>query len=600
MTDSKFNLIKYENQLVNANSSEGSSRFRKIAPQRDVSGDNFPNGSISFKWSNNATTYLDLEGSKLEEQVVITKSNGTTPLTVADGIALSNANNQFSKTQLFLNGHEIDSSEYCGEVDGWVNRSDKSGSWLNGFGQSTDNWGDYNTRVNEISSDGISSITGVVAGTTDWAFIQDDNASQNMPNAGVDVYLTFGATASLSRSSATFSTSIPSGTYANNGLRILKTGVYTVSVKMSFDSFQLADTWGTLSLRTTTNGSTVVSINNQTVGNPLEIQGAMRGTDNSVSITWTGTLTIGGSGYIDILLNYRNDSGSSQPTIQISDKYISVVEVGVNGGSVSGINSRRITGEVLSFKPMLGLWRTMNKYLVSGDYELRLTPHPDYYTKLVESATAKTHGTDYKIVVNSLHLKLREVQGQRMDDGVFLLDYCGYGCQPQNLSSTTSSQEKTFEVSPSTFMLGVAYSSSTSGTSTVYPPSKFRSASDVERSLNQLLVRYSNQAYPDTGVIESSYTSGGTDFRGMLYADTFECCGNDDPEDFDEWGNKRGMFVNCGFLKDASDVSTTVNVISKFSTASVNTRMLLFSKYRKVAKVQVQNGRVVDVQTSNN
>ena len=68
-------------------------------------------------------------------------------------------------------------------------------------------------------------------------------------------------------------------------------------------------------------------------------------------------------------------------------------------------------------------------------------------------------------------------------------------------------------------------------------------------------------------------------------------------ESLDEW-HKRGAYYYFSWPRDGTDRSTRVNVHNEFQggTDTTHMRLLLFSHSKQVARVRVQDGRVVDVQ----
>jgi hypothetical protein len=70
-------------------------------------------------------------------------------------------------------------------------------------------------------------------------------------------------------------------------------------------------------------------------------------------------------------------------------------------------------------------------------------------------------------------------------------------------------------------------------------------------------------------------------------------------ETIEEW-HERGAYYYFSIPRDGTDRSTRVNVHQQFLTASnddvKNMRVLLFDHSKQVARIRVQDGRVVDVQ----
>ncbi len=93
-------------------------------------------------------------------------------------------------------------------------------------------------------------------------------------------------------------------------------------------------------------------------------------------------------------------------------------------------------------------------------------------------------------------------------------------------------------------------------------------------------VDYTTQRYVETQIYSGAYYDTG---------------GAESLEDFHD----RGSYYYFAFPKDGTSRDTRVSVHNQFSNLVgdvKNMRLLLFSHYKQVARVQVQDGRVTDVQ----
>lgn len=243
-----------------------------------------------------------------------------------------------------------------------------------------------------------------------------------------------------------------------------------------------------------------------------------------------------------------------------------------------------------------------SKYLIAGRYRLVLTSSNQYKKRAVQSSVAKepraTDGTanDYDLKVKSCDLYVNEITGPRMNDGDYLIDYSEIQLQPQQLSSSNTSS-KTFTVPQSTYRITVANQEQAAGTTTVFPPSLYKCATDKQDGITSLLIQYSDMSYPDGGAVDASSINT-IERRQKVYVDTQHACMNMDPESLENW-SERGQYISARFLKDATDLSTLVRVDQTLSAGGANVQQLLFCEYSKVARVTIRNGVVVNVEVTN-
>ena len=95
--------------------------------------------------------------------------------------------------------------------------------------------------------------------------------------------------------------------------------------------------------------------------------------------------------------------------------------------------------------------------------------------------------------------------------------------------------------------------------------------------------------------------SAGKDYTTVRYTESmmyngalFDTGGAETIEDF----HSRGQYLYFSWPKDGTDRSTRVNVNQQFAagTQVANMRLLLFDHSKQVARIRIQDGRVVDVQ----
>jgi len=268
-------------------------------------------------------------------------------------------------------------------------------------------------------------------------------------------------------------------------------------------------------------------------------------------------------------------------------------------------NSDGYTHFEICWTPPLSIFK-IDHALPAGKYELVLNPQSSssYQIYAIESEGVASKGpADYKFQVEDMYLYNKVVDGARADDVTFLLDLESTTCHSEKVDSTNL-QQKNFDVSPSTYALSVAYQDLRAGSDTRISASKFKSYnagadSEEEHKLNRFFLSYAGQNLPQPDANPQHTTTN--NYVTQRYIDTqihngamFDTGGAETQEEWED----RGSYNHYVIPKDGTDRSTRVVVNSQFDSADVaNMRMLLFSHHRQVARVQVQDGRVVDVQT---
>lgn len=250
------------------------------------------------------------------------------------------------------------------------------------------------------------------------------------------------------------------------------------------------------------------------------------------------------------------------------------------------------------FQPPLGIFN-ISHALPSGDYEIVLRPqNGKVKTAAIEEINKQAVSVELSdFEVESLEFFMNSIEGQRSDDVTYLLDLEETNCHVTSLNNVTSDQTHHFTVEPSTYALSVAAQDKSASSDKRFPPTKFIVGDKVEQSLNRLRIQYAGQSYPtpdwsgrlddDSVLISQMYMNNIINSGGF-----FDTGGSEDIDNFIE----NGVYYHVKVPKDGSDRSTRCEVTVSYSTAPTNANLLLFSKYRTVAKVTVKDGRVVDVQ----
>ena len=277
---------------------------------------------------------------------------------------------------------------------------------------------------------------------------------------------------------------------------------------------------------------------------------------------------------------------------------------------------RNIKEFELIWQPPLSIFKVMHA-MPSGKFSLVFTPNTEsiiqkyaiqskYTDKIpnLKSIGDITTGSKFKFQVNDMYLYLNTVEGPRMDNGTYYLDLNETSCSSKDISQDGLCQ-KSFEVSPSTYALTACYQDTRCGSDTRCSSSKFKvhtedfKESSEELKLERFFINYagSNKPSPDA----SPNFKPNIDLTTQRYVDTmiynsgyFDNGGCETIQEFHE----NGSYYHIVWPRDGTDRSTRVVVNQQFthSTVMKNFNLLLFSHAKKYCRVNIVDGRTVDVQ----
>ena len=298
--------------------------------------------------------------------------------------------------------------------------------------------------------------------------------------------------------------------------------------------------------------------------------------------------------------------GSSTKTLQIDSELLGsdIAAELITFARIRTPNSRRLKNFEVVYQPPLSIFG-ISHALPTGRYELVMNPHSStsYKTRAVESfGAAKTYATHFDISVVDMYFNGCMIEGPRFDSGSYLIDLENVRCQPDAITSGGLSQ-KSFDVSPSTYALAVAFQDNRAGTDTRIPPSKFKAYNDAytteeDLGLTRLYLSYAGLQLPQPDADPSFVAGSNEDYTVQRYAESMIYSGqyfnSGSGESIESW-QKRGPFYYFAWAKDSSDRSTRV-ITNHQMTAANNLNILLFDLSRSVARVSIEGGSVVDVQ----
>ena len=533
-----FDLKTNVSELSSSNQGIAKMSYDQHPPTRDVTNGNFANGAIHFRWQNSGQSWWLPNRSYLRLRFQLTKANGT-PLTLADGIApnMGLCASLFQSAEFRINDKTISRiSDFMPQVDALETRLTKSRSWLNGVGAAVNFWKDT-FKVRQVEVVSDAGTATVSQNTTERLTL------------GYDVAATVAVTAD--------------------------TGVLTFTVGANAVLPVLNTVWA--------------------AGDEIEIDcGGAIGT-----VRYRVSAVLGGQ-----TLQLNNLKTIAFAAAAVPFRRIRSSLIG------NDVGARKASEFEVTWTPPLSIFK-IGHAMPSGKYELILNPQTSsvYQKAAIESIGAdKTAGTDFKFNVSSLYMYVNTVDGPRSDDITYLLDLEQTRCQSDKIDNI-SFQQKNFDVSPSTYALSVAYQDLRVGSDSRCSVSKFKSyntalATDSETKLNRFFLSYAGSNLPSPDA-DPEFTAT-KDYTVQRYVETQMYSGayynSGSPESIKEFHN-RGSYYYFSWPRDGTDRSTRVAVHQQFAGTVddvANMRVLLFDHSKQVARVRIQDGRVVDCQLEDN
>lgn len=548
MASTIFDLKQSAAELPSLNQGVAKLTYQQVPPTRDVTGTNFPNGSIHIRWETSGVRWWIPSRSYIRLRARITRADGTTPLTISNDVApnMGIMGALFQSGEFRIADKTVSRvSDYMAQVDALEKRLSKSKSWLDGVGADLEMWDpDYVNRLNKVSSDG---------------FVQGEQyQNQGGANPVTVTRVTAGFNAATTMAIAV-ENSFGVATFAAGGVNILAgPGILhpgDIIISAAEDPYVAGERYQIVEIR----GVTTAMV---------------RRLDAAIAVR---AARVGG---IDTLQRVQDNVGESY--------------------NRNGIE--------LIWQPPLSVFKLPHA-LPAGKYEMILTPQTTavYQKRAIESFLGDlTAPLNFQFIVDDMYLYLSTVEGPAVDTLSYFLSLDETRCQTEAVDNSQSLQQKNFDVSPAAYALSVAWQHQNLQ-DTRNSASKFRFAAPAgdpaatpsgELNLQRFYLQYNgeNKPSPDAdpnfaspnAFINSRYA------ETMLYSGTYFDSGGG--ESLDDW-IKRGLYMYYSYPKDGLSESTRVNVNYQFRAApgANAANVLLFDHYKKMVLVSIVNGRVVDV-----
>lgn len=192
-----FNLPDRPSQLASSNPNFTRAAFRQFTASRDVTGDNFTQGNIQFRWMLGANTWFVPSMSYFRMRCTLTQvrhDNGPLAPILSSGDISPNmglAANLFQSVEMRLNGVPIERvGERLPQIDALKTRLSKSKAWLDTVGASVNFWNhDHNRRKQHCAINGYMTETSG-AGPVVYGVVYDGNTLDMAPGTHQVAYTT--------------------------------------------------------------------------------------------------------------------------------------------------------------------------------------------------------------------------------------------------------------------------------------------------------------------------------------------------------------------------------------------------------------------------
>jgi roadblock/LC7 domain-containing protein len=544
-----FDLHTDQKSLMSSNNSITKMEYGQVTATRDVTGKNFSNGTINFKFSNSGVRRWIPSKSYMRVRLQLT--NGTdAPIDTAFGAApnMGLCSNMFQSAEFRLNDKVVSRvGDFISQVDALDTRLSKSRSWLKSVGESTNWWSESQAlRLAEVASDGkvVTDTTPVLPAETVTNRAAIGYAAQNtVAYVAATGVITFAAGGGA----------VPPNTnvaFAVGDYLILTGGAVGLNVKLE-----------------------VLAVN--------------------ANLTMTVRADIG----TDVPAA-NHDFNRARPNVSVAPDSRQV-------GSFETIWQPPLSIFKVDQALPCGDYELVLNPQTYQTFQKRAIESVLGSASLDSAPTVGGLASQIKVKIVDMYLYCAFVDGPRVDDITYLLDLRQTRCQADVINNPSFGQ-KNFDVSPSTRALTLAYQDSRIGENTALSPAKFKSYENVatptlsqELKLTRMYLNYAGQNFPApdadpqfvAGLDYTTQRYTATQLYSGAYYDTGGC------ETLQEF-HARGPYYHFQIPRDATDNSTRVTCHQGFqaTTDVTNMRVLLFDHSSQVCRVTIRDGRVTSVE----
>ena len=558
-----FDFKTSNKDLEGSNQGLSNYRYQEVQSLRSVTGTNFPDGEIVYRWGSGGNKYWIPAKSYLKVRLQLRDENGL-PIQQLDNLIYSmNTVPQMFQSMSF----KIADQTVCAltqnlsQVDTMKNRMTKSAGWLNSIGHSRNYWHhSYAERERKMLTAGGNHINGGLNPYKGFSEIvqeakidNDDEFTISLVSAASNQYL------------LTFSDT------NNADLDLTLISGFTI-------------------------GDIITIEHNETVNGPTN--------SHIARIKYSGTVTAITSTTIQFIPSSSVVSSIGPVALTVAAAAQFQLNI-YRGGFWSEASSSLSQVQDFEWTPSLPIFDSQRAIPCAGTkQEFTLTPFSEgqWQKNIIESRGAdKLLTTEFTVSVLDMRFYILTCDSNNIPaDWTMLLDMNEIQCQSSPITSIN--QQQSMDVISSTYGISMAFQDRAATTNTLYPMTKFTIRDNLEQQLQRYYIRYEYQV-PTPDFEGALSISTQTDTLTDLYSRTKIYDGSEYrelPETIEEY-KSRGMYVFHPFPKTASSRNTRVYVQVNFGTLTDSTAteqepfLLLFSHSKKVVELTIKNGTIVQV-----
>jgi len=558
-----FDLKTKNSDLSSANQGLANYRYQEVQSLRNVQSNKFADGEIIYRWTYGSNKYWIPSKSYLKITVKLTDDGGDL-LNAGDNLcfAMNTAALLFQASSYKIADQTVcNNTQNFPQISCLRSRLTRSDAWLQGIGQSTNNWSHkFEERLGNTIYPG-----------NHYGKIRYMSYREFLTRSGVAQTATITIAANPFDDGTFTLTSSADPLWTADALGI---GVGDIIEWSNLTALAGAanqrDRWTAVIISIT---ATVLTVMPHTTVTPL---GPVAYETDAVGLT------------MDFYRNALYDTQSSQ----------------------------RATIKNLIWRPTLSVFDSVQTAIpcAGTKHEFTLTPYPEgtWQKNIIQSIRQnKTPGTgnDYDVSILDVRFYILTCDSNKIQDNFqFMLDLNEIQCQSSQI--TDANQQQSLDVIGSTDAITIAFQDEDALNNTLYPMSFFKVRDNIEWKLRRYYIRYEGQVpQPDGEGIQFLYgnfdnnaapNDEATDtvqdwyHRTKIYDGTYFM---ESPETLETW-RARGMYIHHRFPKTASSRNTRVYVQTTFQDlnnaagAAQKPFLLLFSHYKKVVLCKVVNGRI--------
>jgi len=535
---------------------------------------------MTFRWHPPSGSWWIPSRSYFKVQVSLTKPDGTTPLTLEDGIApnMGLCGCLFSKLQYKINEKTVSEiSEHVPQIDALKTRLRYPGNWLETTGDNLNLWNsNFNIRQNKMI------VGGGVYDNIRYKYAQVPAINwRNLINAQDDDEIGYNHTNFNTAGECCLVFQDTDGNADPVYFRLggdpnaaLDPALQLANVAVgSYMSLFLGDEAGIQEfiLR-------IIRIDTAVPG---------EGNNNSNRIIFERpTTNRANSNLVDLNgVGNANNYAFSARIVDIDQE-------------------RNIKQWTMIWQPPLSIFDINHAIPGSSKHELAFNPFNNgiYQKNAIESIISdKDHTTDgilgdFRFKVDDMIFYAARCDGPIMKKDEFFLDLTECRLQTETITSQARSQYS-LDISPSTHALTVAFQDQSAESNSLYSQTKFKIRNQEELNLTNFYVRYGGIQKPQPDYRPVLNDASQIDYfveaygRSILYNGSYYDASAETLKVYRD----RGYYMHWPWPKTGTDRETRVYVSTEFSNLSSTPKLLLFNHFKKVCILKYEQGQLQEI-----